>query len=112
MAVIGTGVIFIKIKFNDKVINIDLYLDPFLPGGTTTIEETERDTENNKLIITKTSSCRNCHRPIKTKFSIDVPEHKLPCTDLLEQLDTIAICHRCTKWQHELVIVKIRESWF
>ena len=110
MAVIRTGVIFIKIKFNDKVIDIDLYLDPFLSGGTTTIEEIERDTENNKLIVTKTSSCYNCHKPIKTKFSIYVPADKLPCTNLLKQLDIIAICHQCTKWQHETIFVKIREG--
>lgn len=110
MAVIRTGVIFIKIKFNDKVIDIDLYIDPFLPGETTTIEETVCDIENNKLIITKTSSCHNCHKPIKTKFSIYVPVDKLPCMDLLEQLDTIAICHQCAKWQHETILVKIREG--
>lgn len=113
MAVIRTGVIFIKTRFNNKIVIIDPTIDPFLPNNITTIEEAERDIENNKLIITMTSSCHSCHKPIKTKFILNVPVDKLPCTDLLEQHDTIAICTHCyNNWQDESIIVKIRESWF
>lgn len=113
MAAIRTGVIFIKIKFNNKIVIIDPTIDPFLPNNTTIIKETERDIENNKLIITMTSSCHSCHKPIKTKFILNVPVDKLPCAVLLEQHDTIAICAYCyNNWQNESIIVKIREGWF
>ena len=109
---IGTIVIFMKIRFNNKIVIIDPTIAPFLPNSTTIIEETERDIENNKLTITMTSSCHSCHKPIKTKFILNVPVDKLPCTDLLEQHDTIAICTHCyNNWQDESIIVKIRESW-